>query len=33
MGDRVAVMKLGRLVAEEPAVAESRERLLVLLAP
>ena len=31
--DRVAVMKLGRLVAEEPAVAEARDELLLLLAP
>lgn len=31
--DRVAVMKLGRLVAEEPAVDEARDRLSLLLAP
>jgi ABC-type branched-subunit amino acid transport system ATPase component len=31
--DRVAVLKLGRLVAEEPAVPAAREQLLVLLAP
>ncbi|WP_326710057.1 ABC transporter ATP-binding protein [Streptomyces sp. NBC_01474] len=31
--DRVAVMKLGRLVAEEPAAEEAREHLLRLLAP
>jgi ABC-type branched-subunit amino acid transport system ATPase component len=31
--DRVAVLKLGRLVAEEPAVPSAREQLLVLLAP
>jgi ABC-type branched-subunit amino acid transport system ATPase component len=31
--DRVAVMKLGRLIAEEPAVAQARDRLLLLLAP
>ena len=31
--DRVAVLKLGRLVAEEPAVPTAREQLLVLLAP
>lgn len=31
--DRVAVMKLGQLVAEEPAVPAARDQLLVLLAP
>ncbi|WP_329158752.1 ABC transporter ATP-binding protein [Streptomyces sp. NBC_01717] len=31
--DRVAVMKLGRLVAEEPAAEEARDHLLRLLAP
>jgi branched-chain amino acid transport system ATP-binding protein len=31
--DRVAVLKLGRLVAEEPAVPTAREQLLLLLAP
>ncbi len=31
--DRVVVMKLGQLVAEEPALAQSRDQLMVLLAP
>ena len=31
--DRVAVLKLGQLIAEEPAVADARDQLLLLLAP